>query len=73
MLSPFGEEVEISFELPTGEPQQVDVWFIPKSHQPIAELGFLGKMATTPALLVIRFLRMTCSPVSKSYAKFVGN
>ena len=51
MLSPFGQEVEISFEVPTGEPQQVDVWFIPKSHQPIAELGLLGKMATTPALL----------------------
>ena len=53
MLSPFGKEVEISFELPTGEPQQVDVWFIPKSHQPIAELGLLGKMATTPALLEV--------------------
>jgi hypothetical protein len=51
MLSPFGQEVEISFEVPVGEPQQVDVWFIPKSHQPIAELGLLGKMVTTPALL----------------------
>ncbi len=53
MLSPFAQEVEISFELPLGESQQVDVWFIPNSHQPIAELGFLGKMATTPALLEV--------------------
>jgi hypothetical protein len=53
MLSPFGQEVEISFELPAGESQQVDVWFIPKTHQPIVELGLLGKMATTPALLEV--------------------
>ncbi len=53
MLSPFSQEVEISFELPAEEVQQVDIWFIPKSHQPIAELGFLGKMATTPALLEV--------------------
>lgn len=53
MLSPFGTEVEISFELPAGESQQVDVWFIPKTHQPIAELGRLGTMATTPALLEV--------------------
>ncbi len=53
MLSPFSQEIEISFELPPGEPQQVDVWFIPKSRQPIAELGQLGKMATAPALIEV--------------------
>jgi hypothetical protein len=51
MLSPFGEEVEISLEVPPGESQQVDVWFVPRSRQPVAELGVLGRMVTSPSLL----------------------
>ena len=39
MLSPFSQAIEISFELPPGEPQQIDVWFIPQSRQPIDLLG----------------------------------
>jgi hypothetical protein len=53
MLSPFSQEIEISFELPPGEPQQADVWFIPQSRQPIAELGRLGTMATAPSLIEV--------------------
>jgi hypothetical protein len=53
MLSPYGEEIEISFELPPGESQQVDVWFVPKSRQPVTELGMLGRMVVSPALLEV--------------------
>ncbi len=53
MLSPFGEEVEISFELPPGESQQIDVWFVPKSRQPVTELGMLGQMVVAPSLLEV--------------------
>jgi hypothetical protein len=53
MLSPFSQKIEISFELPPGEPQQVDVWFIPGSRQPIDLLGQLGKMVTAPSLLEV--------------------
>jgi hypothetical protein len=53
MLEPFGEEVEISFELPPGESQQVDVCFVPKSRQPVAELGMLGRMVVSPSLLEV--------------------
>jgi hypothetical protein len=53
MLSPFSQEIEISFELPPGEPQQVDVWFIPQSRQPIELLGQLGKMVTAPSLIEV--------------------
>ncbi len=53
LLTPFSEEAEISLEIPPGEPQQVDLWFKPnpqlasQQHQ----LGLLGQMLTTPALL----------------------
>jgi hypothetical protein len=53
MLSPFSQEIEISFELPPGEPQQVDVWFIPQSRQPIVRLGSLGKMTIAPSLIEV--------------------
>jgi hypothetical protein len=53
MLSPFSQEIEISFELPPGEPQQVDVWFIPQSRQPIELLGQLGKMVIAPSLIEV--------------------
>ncbi len=53
MLSPFSQEIAISFELPPGEPQQVDVWFIPQSRQPIELLGQLGKMVTAPSLIEV--------------------
>jgi hypothetical protein len=53
MLEPFAQEVEISFELPPGESQQVDVWFVPKSRQPVAELGMLGRMVVSPSLLEV--------------------
>ena len=53
MLSPFSQTIEISFELPPGEPQQVDVWFIPQSRQPIDLLGQLGKMAIAPSLIEV--------------------
>ena len=53
MLSPFSQAIEISFELPPGEPQQVDVWFIPQSRQPIDLLGQLGKMAIAPSLIEV--------------------
>jgi hypothetical protein len=53
MLSPYGEEIEISFELPPGESQQVDVWFVPKSRQPVTELGMLGRMVVSLALLEV--------------------
>ncbi len=53
MLEPFGEEVRISFELPPGESQQVDVWFVPKSRQPVSELGMLGQMVVSPSLLEV--------------------
>lgn len=53
ILSPFGKEIEISFELPPGEPQEVDVWFIPLDRQPVLELGMLGQMAIAPALLEV--------------------
>jgi hypothetical protein len=51
MLEPFAEEVEISLELPPGEAQQVDVWFVPRSRQPVVELGWLGRMVVSPSLL----------------------
>jgi hypothetical protein len=35
MLSSIAKEVIVSYERPVGEAQQVDVWFIPKSRQPI--------------------------------------
>ena len=53
MLSPFAQEIIISYELPVGEAQQVDVWFMPKSRQPIPELGRLGQMAIAPTLLEV--------------------
>ncbi len=53
MLSPFAEEVIISYELPVGEAQQVDVWFMPQSRQSIPELGCLGKMTIAPTLLEV--------------------
>jgi hypothetical protein len=53
MLSPFSQEIEISFELPPGEAQQVDVWFIPQSRQPIELLGQLGKMVIAPSLIEV--------------------
>ena len=53
MLSPFAEEVIISYELPVGEAQQVDVWFMPQSRQPIPELGCLGQMTIAPTLLEV--------------------
>ncbi len=53
MLSPFSQEIEISFELPPGEPQQVDVWLIPQSRQPIELLGQLGKLVTAPSLIEV--------------------
>jgi len=53
MLSPFAKEVIISYELPVGEAQQVDVWFMPKSRQPIPELGRLGEMTIAPTLLEV--------------------
>jgi hypothetical protein len=53
MLSPFAEEVIISYELPVGEAQQVDVWFMPQSRQSISELGCLGKMTIAPTLLEV--------------------
>ena len=53
MLAPFAEEVIISYEIPVGEAQQVDVWFMPKSRQPIAELGRLGGMTIAPTLLEV--------------------
>ena len=43
MFAPFAEEVVISYELPVGEAQQVEVWFTPKSRQLIVELGRLEK------------------------------
>ena len=30
ILSPFAQEVEVSFELPPGEAQQADVWVVPQ-------------------------------------------
>ena len=53
MLSPFAEEVIISYELPVGEAQQVDVWFMPQSRQSIPELGRLGQMTIAPTLLEV--------------------
>jgi hypothetical protein len=53
MLEPFAQAVEISFELPPGESQQVDVWFVPQSRQPVAELGMLGRMVVSPSLLEV--------------------
>lgn len=53
MLSPFAQEVIVSYELPVGEAQQVDVWFIPQSSQPIIALGRLGQMTIAPALLEV--------------------
>jgi hypothetical protein len=31
----------------------VDVWFVPKSRQPVAELGMLGRMVVSPSLLEV--------------------
>ncbi|MEB3295082.1 MAG: hypothetical protein VKJ24_18145 [Synechococcales bacterium] len=45
MLSPFTQEITISFELTPGEAQQVDLWFVPQTRQPIPQLGRLGQMA----------------------------
>lgn len=53
MLEPFDTEVEISFELPPGESQQVDVWFVPKSRQPVTASGWLGQMVVSPSLLEV--------------------
>jgi hypothetical protein len=53
MLEPFGQEVKISLELLPGESQQVDVWFVPKSRQPVVELGMLGRMVVSPSLLEV--------------------
>ena len=53
MLSRFAQEIIISYELPVGEAQQVDVWFMPKSRQPVVELGRLGEMTIAPTLLEV--------------------
>lgn len=59
MLSPFAQEVIVSYELPVGEAQQVDVWFMPQSeatqvsNSPSTALGRLGQMTIAPALLEV--------------------
>ena len=53
MLLPFAQEVIVSYELPIGEAQQVDVWFVPRSTRPTIELGRLGQMMISPALLEV--------------------
>ena len=53
MLLPFAQEIIVSYELPIGEAQQVDVWFIPQSSRSIPELGRLGHMLIAPALLEV--------------------
>ena len=53
ILSPFVKKVEVSFELPPGEVQQVDVWVVPEEGASLTELGALGKMALSPALIEV--------------------
>jgi Domain of unknown function (DUF4351) len=49
ILSPFGT-VETSYEV-AGEPQWVDVFFVPTAQQMMHELGLLGRIAQTPCLI----------------------
>ncbi|WP_404790222.1 DUF4351 domain-containing protein [Altericista sp. CCNU0014] len=49
ILAPFGT-VETSYEV-AGEPQWVDLYFIPTNPPAIQELGLLGRMAQTACLI----------------------
>ena len=53
ILSPFAQEVEVSFELPPGEIQQADVWVVPQEGRLLTELGALGKITLNPALIEV--------------------